>query len=43
MNLKKIMKCTDKEFIMNTTVLHIKIRFVKFDFMPTLISANYLF
>jgi len=30
------MKCTDKSFIINTTVLHIKRRFVKFDFMPTL-------
>ncbi len=36
MNLKKIMKCTDNTFIINTTILHIKIRIVNFDFMPTL-------
>jgi len=30
------MKCTDKSFIINTTILHIKIRLVKFDVMPTL-------
>jgi len=30
------MKCTDKSFIINTTVLHTKRRFVQFDFMPTL-------
>jgi len=37
MNFKKNevhSKC--KSFIINTTVLHIKRRFVKFDFMPTL-------
>jgi len=33
------MKCTDKSFIINTTTLHIKRRFVKFDFMPTLTPA----
>jgi len=33
------MKCTDKSFIINTTIIHIKIRMVKFDFiMATLIS-----
>ncbi len=36
MNLKKIMKCTDTFFIINTTVFHQKIRIVNFDFMPTL-------
>jgi len=36
MNFKKIIKCTDKSFIINTTILHIKRKFVKFDFMPTL-------
>jgi len=30
------MKCTDKSFILNTTILHIKRTFVKFDFMPNL-------
>jgi len=30
------MKCTDKLFIINTTILDIKRRFVNFDFMPTL-------
>jgi len=36
MNLKKIMKCTDKSFKINTTISRIKRRFVKFDFMLTL-------
>ncbi len=36
MNFKKIMKCTDKFFIINTTVFHQKVRIVNFDFMPTL-------
>jgi len=30
------MKCTDKSFMINNTILLIKRRFVKFDFMPTL-------
>ncbi len=32
------MKCTDKLFIINTTLFHQKIRIVNFDFMPTLSS-----
>ncbi len=40
MNLKKIMKCADKLFIINTTVFHQKIM-VTFDFMPTLNFKHY--
>ncbi len=36
MNFKKIMKCTDKLFIINTTVFHQKIKIVNFDFMMNL-------
>ncbi len=32
------MKCTDKLFIINTTVFHQKI--INFDFMPTLTQAT---
>ncbi len=37
MNFKKIMKCTDKLFIINTTVFHQEI-IINFDFMLTLTS-----
>jgi len=43
MYFKKIMKCTDKSFIINTTILHIKRRFFKFDFMPTLTQVSVFF